>query len=206
MEHEDQQVEQIKGFIKDYGPWVVAGLVIGLGSLFGWRYYQDNQLAAAQERTESYQAMAESLQFSEGAEAIAQAESVAAELAGSEQGALAFMQLAQVAANDGDLESAEAFLQDALASTNVSELQGLIRVRLARVAMATENFAEAESQLNAVTNPAFSGLVSELRGDLQFAQGNFTAALDAYEVAVANQGDSASPYLQMKIDNLAGKE
>ncbi|RUO37434.1 hypothetical protein CWE13_05605 [Aliidiomarina shirensis] len=206
MENEDQQVEQIKAFIKEYGPWVVAGLVIGLGSLFGWRYYQDNQLAAAQERTESYQNMMDSLQLSDGAEAIAQSESVAAELAGSEQGALAFMQLAQLAINTGDLEGAEGFLNNALESTQVSELQAIIRVRLARIAIANDDFSGAETHLNAVTNAAFEGLVSELRGDLQFAQGNFSAARDAYEIAASNQGESASPYLQMKIDNLAGQE
>ncbi|EGN74728.1 hypothetical protein A28LD_1744 [Idiomarina sp. A28L] len=206
MENEDQQVEQIKAFIKEYGPWVVAGLVIGLGSLFGWRYYQDNQLAAAQERTDSYQAMMDSLQFAEGAEAIAQSESVAAQLAGSEQGALAFMQLAQVAINNGDLDGAKGFLNNALGSTKVTELQALINVRLARIAMSANDFTAAESHLNAVTSSAFEGLVSELRGDLQFAQGNFSAARNAYEIAATNQGESASPYLQMKIDNLAGQE
>lgn len=206
MENEDQQVEQIKAFIKEYAPWVVAGLVIGLGSLFGWRYYQDNQLMAAQERTDSYQSMMDSLQFAEGADAIAQSEPVAAALAGSEQGALAFMQLAQVSITAGDLEGAKGFLKSALDSTKVRELQAVIRVRLARIAISEEDFSAAQAHLSAVNSSAFEGLVNELRGDLEFAQGNFSGARSAYEIAAATQGESASPYLQMKIDNLAGQE
>ncbi|MFU8783500.1 YfgM family protein [Aliidiomarina sp.] len=205
MENEDQQVEQIKKFIKEYAPWVVAGLVIGLGSLFGWRYYQDNQLAAAQDRTTAYQEIIDSLQFAEDDVAFGQAQQLAAELGNTEQAALAHLQLAQVAVNNADLTTAQEHLSNALNATRVDELRALINVRLARVAIATGDFSNAESHLNAVTSAAFTGLVSEVQGDLYVAQGNYEAARDAYEVAASRQGENASPYLQMKIDNLAGR-
>lgn len=205
MENEDQQVEQVKKFLKEYAPWVVAGLVIGLGSLFGWRYYQDNQLAAAQDRTTTYQEIVDSLQFAEDDTAVAQAQQRAAELGNTEQAALTHLQLAQVAVNNADLATAQEHLSSALNATRVNEMQALINVRLARVTIAAGDLDSAESHLNAVTNAAFQGLISEVRGDLYLAQGDHYAARDAYEIAAVRQGENASPYLQMKIDNLAGQ-
>ena len=49
---EEQQVEVIKNWWKENGTSVIAGTVIGLVGLFGWRYYnemqQNNQEAASQ--------------------------------------------------------------------------------------------------------------------------------------------------------------
>ena len=47
---DDEQVERIKKWWSDNGSSVVAGLVIGIGGLMGWRYwvdYKDNQAAEA---------------------------------------------------------------------------------------------------------------------------------------------------------------
>lgn len=205
MENEDQQVEQIKQFIKEYGPWVVAGLAIGFGSLFGWRYYQDNQLQAAQQRTATLQDIVEVVQFADADTDLAAVQAQVAELGSSEQGALAHLQLAGVAAKRNELEQAKEHLQAALAATRVAELRSIINVRLARIAIAEENFTAAEQYLNAVSVAAFTGLVSEVRGDLLVAQGDVAGAREAYALAAVNQGDAASPYLQMKIDNLAGR-
>ncbi|MGU3844696.1 YfgM family protein, partial [Vibrio diabolicus] len=38
---EEQQVEAIKDWWKENGKAVIIGAVVGLGGLFGWRYYQD---------------------------------------------------------------------------------------------------------------------------------------------------------------------
>ncbi len=41
---EEQQVEAIKRFWKENGTAIIAGVVLGLGGLYGWRYFQDQQL------------------------------------------------------------------------------------------------------------------------------------------------------------------
>ncbi len=43
---EEQQVEAIKDWWKENGKAVIFGAVIGLGGLFGWRYYQDSVVEA----------------------------------------------------------------------------------------------------------------------------------------------------------------
>ncbi|HAS13965.1 MAG TPA: hypothetical protein DCS01_01545, partial [Idiomarina abyssalis] len=36
---EEQQVERLKEFWKEHGKGIVAGVVIGFGLFYGWRYY-----------------------------------------------------------------------------------------------------------------------------------------------------------------------
>ena len=205
MEHEDQQVEEIKKFIKTYGPWIVAGVVIGLGSLFGWRTYQDNQVAAAQARTAVYQEALETLQRSSADEGLLVAEQLLEEVAGSEHAGLIRLQMAQRLVSIGDFSAAQNQLQQALNEVKSDELKSLTRTRLARIAIELGQYDEAEAHLNAVRQNAYKGLVAEIRGDLHYARGNFNAARESYLLAQTEQAETASQALQMKIDNLAGQ-
>ena len=36
---DDEQLEIVKRHIKEYGAWIVGGVVLGVAGLFGWRYY-----------------------------------------------------------------------------------------------------------------------------------------------------------------------
>ena len=39
---EEQQVEAIKRFWKEHGTAIIVGAALGLGGLWGWRYYSVN--------------------------------------------------------------------------------------------------------------------------------------------------------------------
>ena len=206
MEHEDQQVEQVKKFIKEYGPWVVAGLVIGLGAMFGWRSYQGAQLAEAQYRTHAYQTVLEQLQQAESLSDAAFAEEVLAELDGTAHGALTRMQLASKAVATEDYDAAATFLEHAYRDAGSRELQSLIAIRLARVEIARGQYDAAASALNRIPGSAYAALKAEVRGDLYYAQGQYSQARSAYQEAVALANEGTNPFLQMKLDNLAANE
>lgn len=206
MEHEDQQVEQIKQFVKEYGPWILAGIVLGLGSLFGWRHYQDNQIQAAESRTATYQQMLETLQFSIDDDSSMRAEALAAELEGTEQGALAQLHLAQNAVSAADFDAARAYLIGAHGSLRSGQLKSIVALRLARVEIARADLPAARAWLAGITDAAFAAYVAEIRGDIYYAEGNLAAARGSYIAAADASEGGASTALQMKIDNLAGHE
>ncbi|MCH8537902.1 MAG: tetratricopeptide repeat protein, partial [Alkalimonas sp.] len=52
---EEQQVEAIKRFWREYGITIVAGAIIGLGGLYGFRYYQSSQLAQAEQASTGFE-------------------------------------------------------------------------------------------------------------------------------------------------------
>ena len=58
---EEQQVEAIKRFFHEHGLSIAAGIVIGLGGLYGFRYYQAKQLEAQETQSAAYAALVECL-------------------------------------------------------------------------------------------------------------------------------------------------
>lgn len=199
----DQEVELVKNFIKEYGPWIVAGLVIGLGSMFAWRSYQGAQIAAAEAKTSAYEQVLEQLQDTDSLANTEFANDVLAELEGSSYAALTRLQLAGKAVNEGKLDEASQLLNKALGETSRVELKALIALRLARVDIARGEFAAAEKALATVPSKGFGALKAEVEGDLLFAQGQLPAAKIAYENAIELSASGANPFLQMKFDNLA---
>lgn len=51
---EEQQVDAIKQFWKDYGTSILIGAVVGLGGLYGWNYYSDMKVAKAEEASKPF--------------------------------------------------------------------------------------------------------------------------------------------------------
>ena len=204
MEHEDQQVEQIKQFIREYGIWIGAGVVIGLGALFGWRGYQSMQLETQQQRTAAYQQVSEQLQNSDE-DALRVAEALVNELDGTTHGVVARLQLAQQAVQNGALDDAAEMLAMAQSESTKPVLKALASTRLARVELALGNYEQALEALNNNLPESFAAQVEEVRGDIYFAQGNTQQARGAYQAAVDLGGAQSSPSLQMKFENLTGE-
>lgn len=203
MEHEDQQVEQIKKFLREYGIWIGAGVVIGLGSLFGWRAYQGAQVEAQMERTQAYEQVAQRIQGGDS-ESMQEVEHLIAELGGS-HAVVARLQLAQQAVDQGDLETAANVLQRAQRDAKEPVLKALATTRLARVQLALGQYEDALQALNQTLPDSFTAQVEEVRGDIYLAQGETQRAREAYQTAVDLGGAQTSPSLQMKFENLAGE-
>lgn len=197
---EEQQVDAIKQFWKDYGTSVVVGAVVGLGGLFGWNYYSDYQVAQAEAASESFQAL--SSQNTADAAMLAAADNFAKEHGQKGYQSLLELLVAKSAVETGDLEKAEATLKSVIA-TNVDDSIVLIAtMRLARVQAEQGQYATAITTLEQVTDPASKAQIDELKGDFLVRQGETQKAKIAYQAAVENGGTMTSPTLQMKLDNL----
>ena len=197
---EDQQVDAIKQFWKDYGTSVVVGAVVGLGGLFGWNYYSDYQVAQAEAASESFQAL--STQNSEDAAMLAAAENFAK--AHGQKGYQSLLELlvAKSAVEAGDLEKAETTLKTVIATNVDNSIVLIATMRLARVQAEQGQYATAITTLDQITDPASKAQRDELKGDFLVRQGDTEKAKIAYQTAVENGGTMTSPTLQMKLDNL----
>ncbi|GIU34731.1 tetratricopeptide repeat protein [Shewanella schlegeliana] len=197
---EEQQVDAIKQFWKDYGTSVVVGAVVGLGGLFGWNYYSDHQVAQAEAASESFQAL--SSQNTADAAMLAAADNFAKEHGQKGYQSLLELLVAKSAVEIGDLDKAQATLKNVIA-TNVDDSIVLIAtMRLARVQAEQGQYATAITTLEQITDPASVAQRDELKGDFLVRQGETQKAKIAYQAAVENGGTMTSPTLQMKLDNL----
>ncbi|WP_076410785.1 tetratricopeptide repeat protein [Shewanella sp. UCD-KL12] len=197
---EEQQVDAIKQFWKDYGSSVVVGAVVGLGGLFGWNYYSDHKVAQAESASEAFQIV--SAGYLTDSSMLTAAENFAKDHSQKGYQSLLELLVAKAAVEAGDLEKAEATLKSVVASSADKGLVMVATMRLARVQAEQGQVATAITTLEQVSDPAFTAQRDELKGDFYVRKGDEEQAKAAYQAAVNGGGVTASPALQMKLDNL----
>ncbi|WP_273993476.1 YfgM family protein [Vibrio parahaemolyticus] len=197
---EEQQVEAIKDWWKENGKAVIIGAVVGLGGLFGWRYYQDSVIQASETASQSYTTAMNTLQ-EKGVDAQSDVQAFIESNEVKEYSVLAALQLAKAQVEAKDFAAALEQLKWAQSNTQDAALSPLISYRIARIETEMGNFDAANTELGKVTDTAWAGRIAELRGDIALRQGDKDAAYAAY--TEAQQAADASPTLQMKLDDLA---
>ncbi|TOM47155.1 hypothetical protein CGH76_19465 [Vibrio parahaemolyticus] len=197
---EEQQVEAIKDWWKENGKAVIIGAVVGLGGLFGWRYYQDTVIQASETASQSYTTAMNTLQ-EKGVDAQSDVQAFIESNEVKEYSVLAALQLAKAQVEAKDFAAALEQLKWAQSNTKDAALSPLISYRIARIETEMGNFDAANTELGKVTDTAWAGRIAELRGDIALRQGDKDEAYAAY--TEAQQAADASPTLQMKLDDLA---
>jgi predicted negative regulator of RcsB-dependent stress response len=210
---EEEQLEVLKRWWKEYGMVVVGAVVAAIVIYFAWTAWQDKQRVKSETASAQYESLTKLLNAQPG-KALSEADRATAEhIAGElkdKNGSSLYAQsatffLAKLAVDAGNLDKAVKELQWILAAKPDLATAQLAHVRLARVLVAKESYADALAQLNDVPSKAFASEYSEVRGDILKAQGNRAAALTAYEKAIADADPSQQEHsmvLQMKADEL----
>lgn len=203
---DEEQSEALKKWLRDNGSSLLTGLLFGGAVLFGgkaWLAYQDRTKDQA---SNVYSQLASAAQVGEEQMASSQHETLLKESAGSVYSTLAALQMAKLHADKGDLTAAQAQLMWALEHGENAALKDIVRLRIARVLLAQDDYAGAEAQLNAVTlNEDNKAMHAELRGDLALAQQDYAEAHAAYEEALTSlePGAASRTYLEAKRDDAA---
>ncbi|MGY3943576.1 YfgM family protein [Aeromonas tecta] len=198
---EEQQVEVIKSWWKENGTSVLAGTVIGLVGLFGWRYYNAHQLTSQETASQAYNEMTTQLAKGDDA-ALEQAKNFITAHKGDAYAELAALQLAGAAVKANKLDLAVEQLTD-VAANGDEAIRPIAALRLARVLNDQGKADEALAQLGKINNDAFKAQVAEARGDVLLKQGKPEEARDAYQAAADAGGLQASAELKLKMDDLA---
>lgn len=199
---EEQQVEAIKAFWGENGNSIIAGLVLGFAGFIGYGYYNDHKLAAEINTSEAYQSVVELAATDEKAYLEA-GEKFINDNSESSYSALTALSLAKEAAGHKDWSKVESYLKTAIEKTNNAGLKGIATVRLARVQIELEQYDTALTTLSATLPASFKASIEEVKGDAYLKQDKVELARNAYQAAIDASEESASPTLQMKLDDLA---
>lgn len=92
-ENENDQVDAIKRFFAENGKALAVGVVLGIGALMGWRYWNGHQADTARASSQAYENAISALQ-ADKPESFTAAEKFAADNKNT-YGALASLELAQ---------------------------------------------------------------------------------------------------------------
>ncbi len=204
--HSDaEQVEALKRWWEENGRSVIAGVIIGLGALFGWRgwiTYQDNRAEAASVHYAELRAAAER----KDAQAIEESARILQDsYASTPYATLAALELAKLEAQAGDLKAAAEQLRWAIDNSSQEVVRTLANIRLARVLTAQGKHDEALAILSGEYAAAYTSLIEEIRGDALAAKGQIDEARQAYDRAILFATGDVE-YLRMKRADLGRDE
>ena len=180
---EQEQLDALKAFWKQYGNLITWTLVLVLGAYAGWngwQYYQRDQARQAA-------AMFDELERSAGLGDAERVGRVFDDLQ-ARYGATAFasqggLLAARVHADKGQAASARSTLAWVADNGSDEGLRALARLRLAGLLIDAKEYDAARQQLDGVAAPGFEALVADRRGDLLAATGKPAEAKAAYEAA-----------------------
>ncbi|MEM7304825.1 MAG: tetratricopeptide repeat protein [Pseudomonadota bacterium] len=205
-ENEEEQVKELKEWWDKNGKSVIAGVVIGIGALVGWKGWTTYHERQAMEASDLYNTMQKYL-LARDLEAFALQAGVLKDNYGSTPYAsLGALILAKANVEDGDYPLAIENLQWVVNHSNQETLQTIAQLRLARIYISEGELDKAEKVLLEEYPNAYNSLKQELLGDLYASQGDYNAALKAYDAAIHSAEEGDIEYLQMKRDNIHSED
>jgi predicted negative regulator of RcsB-dependent stress response len=197
---EEEQVEAIKRWWKENGTSVIAGLVIGLGGVFGWQAWGSYKDRVGAEAALAFNQLVAAVDRGDKPSAVKQAELMQSNYDNS-YAIFAAMAEARVKLDEGDGAAAISRLEWASQKAGNPALQSLVQLNLARILL-DQGELDAAEKLVASAQGGFAGEFAALRGDIAFARGDKAAAAAAYTQAMTLEVSNRN-LLQMKLDDLA---
>ena len=183
---EKEQLDQMRSWWSEYGAYVIGGIVLGAGLLFGWNYYQNAAEQARLNASAAYERLVADVVDGdlEGAEGTAA--EIAADFGDTTYAAQAGLAMARLYMDKNrDQDAADALL--AIVDGNADEpVTHVARLRLARIYLYQEKAQEVVDLLADQESEAFAAAYGELRGDAFTALGRIAEAQDEYQKVMLN--------------------
>ncbi len=204
-ETDEERIEAIRKWWQDNGTSILAGAVLGIGGLLGWKAWVSYQQGQAEAASAHYADVREAARAGSLERAAREVALLETDYAATPYAALGALELAKLKAEAGDLAGAAAQLRWALAHGDQDTLRHAARLRLARVLVAQGHSDEALALLAEPLPEAYTSLVEEIKGDALVAKGELEKARAAYNLAILSaRGDTG--FLQMKLNDLGSPQ
>ena len=199
--NEHEQSEQVRYWVRRNAIGLIGGIVLGLGAIAGWQWWQGQQLQGRMAVSGRY---AEAVTGFENGQLPATDKARASidgiSKANPSLGALAALQLAKSQVDAAKPADAIATLRN-LHDLD-PEMRAIVRQRLARLLVDAKKGKEALALLDDERNPA----MLDVRGDAQMALGDNLKAQQAYMKALGlvDVGDPQHRLLRLKLIEAGG--
>lgn len=198
---EEQEINQLKDWWKENGKTIIVAFILGVGGMFGWRYWQEHQAEQIAQASAQYDALIYSAQQDEQAkkaniEQFVQANSKTA------YAVFALLDEAKKATEKQDFAAAEVNLNQALTQSQDEVLTSIVSLRLSAVQFQLGQLDNALTTLNQVKGESFNARKALLTGDIQVAKGDKIAAKNSFDQAQQSGSQLEQQMAKMKLNNL----
>jgi len=199
---EKEQWEQIRAWLRDNGPWVIAGVAVAVAGIGAWRWWQAHLDARGVQAGSLYTQMITALEHGDRSEAFVRLGELERDYASSPYADQGKMLAARVFVEEKEFDKAAHELTGVMDSKDRA-LSLVARMRLARVEIAQGKPDQALATLGAAEPGAFAARYHAVRGDAYYAKGDKAAALKEYRSAQGGVDSGDSALLDLKIADLA---
>jgi predicted negative regulator of RcsB-dependent stress response len=180
---EQEQLDQLKAFWKQYGNWLTWTLIAVLGAFAaynGWNWWQRDQAIKSGSMFDQLDKSAQAGDADQAARVFADMKERYPRTAFTQQGGL---MAAKLQFDKGQPDAALATLAWISANAAEAEYQTIARLRASAILLEQKKYDDALKQLDGATAPDFAALVDDRRGDVLLAQGKKDEAKAAYTKA-----------------------
>ena len=201
---DDEQLEAVKRFTREYAPVLIIGALIGAGALFGWRYYQNYETQEGLKAAAQFAQLSALAQGSDAAKSRQAADQLIHDHPSSPYADQAKLVLARIDVDAGQEANAIAPLTAVMNGSKDTELRQIARLRLARVLIDQGKPDDAIKLLSEATPGSFAGRYHEVHADALYAKKDTAAAITEYKAALdaVNAGGVDAAMVEMKLADL----
>src|SRR5262249_9075350 len=154
--------ERLKAWLRSYIPWILGGIVVALGGLAAWNWYQDRQTRVGLDASAQYEQMMDALEMSDVTRAKAISANLERDHPASPYVDQAHLVQARIAVEANDLAQADSLLRGVMDHSKDDELALVARLRLARVQLAQNKPDDALATLSAKPAGSFEARFHEV--------------------------------------------
>ncbi len=204
---DDEQLEAVKRAFTEYAPWILGGVVLGVGGWFGIQYYRSHQNAQAMHAADQFSQMTAALQMNDPQKSLQIADGLIKNFPSSPYADQAQLTIARIDIESGKAADAVAPLTHVMNESKDSELKQVARLRLARVLIDQGKPDDAIKTLAGGTPGSFAGRYHAVHGDALYAKKDIPGAIAEYNMALStSDGGADAAMLQLKLADLASNE
>ena len=198
---EEQEINQLKDWWKENGKTIIVAFIVGVGGMFGWRYWQAHQAEQIAQASAQYDALIYSAQQDEQAKK-ANIEQFVQANSKTTYAVFALLDEAKKATEKQDFAAAEVNLNQALTQSQDEVLTSIVALRLSAVQFQLGQLDNALTTLNQVKGESFNARKAILTGDIQIVKGDKVAAKNSFEQAQQSGSQLEQQVAKMKLNNL----
>ena len=188
---ERQQIEHVRGLVRENAPWAIAGVLITVGAFVGWQQWHAWQDRHATDASAKYAATLAALGRGDLDAAARLASELRASYARTPYADQAALALAGAEVQSGKLAAAAAHLEPLANAARDPDLRIVARLRLARVQRALGKPELALSTLAGAPAGSAGPSYADVRGDVLADKGDRAGAVAAWREALAAKTSGA---------------
>ncbi len=203
---EQEQLEALKAWWKQWGNTVIYGVSALLIGVAGFQYWKNHTAKQSAEAAAHFENMNNALEAGDTKAAREQGALLVDKYGTTPYATRAAMLIASINVQGKDTKSAKAQLQWVVDNSKEAALRDVSRLRLAGLLLDEKDYEGALKQLNAAHTDAYAPRFDDLKGDVYLAQGKTAEAREAYSAAYARLKDDNPLHgvVEMKLDSLGG--